>query len=571
MRDKYVSFDIFDTLIRRVLSTNKIYEMMELVLVNHKISFGNGFCSKRLAAEESLSGKIYTLDDIYNTYFFQDITLENIEVLKSMEIEYEINNCVVNEEGKSLYDKYKDRYQVICISDMYFNFDVIEKILQHAGYIDIKKIYVSSDAKAEKKNGKLFQYVLQDLNIHPWQMIHFGDSWRRDWLMPKLNFIRSKHISRKHQLRVNERFYFEFGFWVVGPVIYEFCNWIHEKSKGRSCFFLSREGEVLARYYDILFGSKSKILYISRKVALRGLAYKYLNSNTLQNMIEHTSLDRYETIGSLLKRIGLDDDKVYDLFEQNGFQKAEPLSQEFFDCFETNKHLFMYLLHDFSDLYCDYLRKNLNDNNYLIDLGWQGSIQKCIELAIENSNQNIYGLYFGCVNSDNKAGFLFESKDHIYHNIMNFSGLLENIFMPMHGSVISLRKAGEEIEPVYDEFEFDENSCNIISEVQSGIEHLIMLLQPFAGKRCFDKCKIREHLIHFGCVPSVTYVKKFKGMGFYDNGEKRFLIEDFDYFNIKSCKRQFIQSKWKTAYLINGLKISYNYSNIINMFRKLLG
>lgn len=548
-----------------------ILPFTELALVNHNVSFGNGFCSKRLAAEESLSGKIYTLDDIYNTYLFQDITLENIDVLKSMEIEYELNNCVVNEEGKSLYNKYKDRYQIICISDMYFSSDIIGKILRQAGYIDVKKIYVSSEAQAEKKNGKLFQYVLQDLNIHPWQMIHFGDSWRSDWLMPKFNFIHSKHISRKHQLRVNENFYFEFGFWVVGPVIYEFCNWIHEKSKDGTCLFLSREGEILAQYYDILFRSKSKILYISRKVALSGLAYSYLKTNTLQSMIENTSLDRYETIESLLKRIGLDNDIVYELFEQNGFQKAEPLSQDFFDCFETNKFHFMYLLHDFSDLYYDYLRKNLDDNNFLIDLGWQGSIQKCIELANGNSDQNIYGLYFGCVNSDNKAGFLFESKDHIYHNIMNFSGLLENIFMPMHGSVISLRKPGEEIEPVCDELEFDKNSCHIICEVQSGIEQLILLLQPFAGKRCFDKCKITEHLIHFGCVPSVRYVQKFKNMGFYDNGKKRFLIEDFDYHNIKNMKRQFIQSKWKTAYLVNAFKCGFNFSFFINIIRKYLG
>lgn len=571
MIKQYVSFDVFDTLIRRVLSTNKIYEMMELALVNHNVSFGNGFCSKRLAAEESLSGKIYTLDDIYNTYLFQDITLENIDVLKSMEIEYELNNCVVNEEGKSLYNKYKDRYQIICISDMYFSSDIIGKILRQAGYIDVKKIYVSSEAQAEKKNGKLFQYVLQDLNIHPWQMIHFGDSWKRDWLMPKLNFIQSKHISRKHQLCVNEHFYFEFGFWVVGPVIYEFCNWIHEKSKDGTCVFLSREGEIFAQYYDILFKTKSKILYISRKVALSGLAYRFLKTNTLQSMIENTSLDRYETIGSLLKRIGLDNNGVYELFEQNGFYKEERLSHDFFDCFERKKDQFLYLLHDYSEIYYDYLQKNLDENNYLVDLGWQGSIQKCIELALENSDQTVYGLYLGCTNSKNKAGFLFESKDYIYHNIMNFSGLLENIFMPMHGSVISLRTAGEEFEPIYDEFEFDENSCNIISEVQSGIEHLIVLLQPFAGKHCLDKCKIKKNLIHFGCEPSVTYVKKFKGMGFYDNGEKRLLIEDFDYFNINKSKRKFIQSKWKTAYLINGLKISYNYSNIINIFRKLLG
>ena len=77
---RYVSFDIYDTLVHRLFSTAQIYQMMERILNEEKIT--EHFAERRISAEQLLrdSGKvIYTLEDIYETKYFEKIPESGIK------------------------------------------------------------------------------------------------------------------------------------------------------------------------------------------------------------------------------------------------------------------------------------------------------------------------------------------------------------------------------------------------------------------------------------------------------------------------------------------------------------
>ena len=72
---------------------------------------------------------------------------------------------------------------------MYFPELIIRKILKKCNISKFEKLYISSEVGVEKRTGKLFEYVLKDLDIKPNQMIHFGDRRKTDNIIPRLKGI----------------------------------------------------------------------------------------------------------------------------------------------------------------------------------------------------------------------------------------------------------------------------------------------------------------------------------------------------------------------------------------------
>ena len=57
-------------------------------------------------------------------------------------------------------------------------------MLWKEGYISFTKYYVSSDLGKRKDFGDMYDYILQDLKIHPSRIIHIGDNTLSDWSIP---------------------------------------------------------------------------------------------------------------------------------------------------------------------------------------------------------------------------------------------------------------------------------------------------------------------------------------------------------------------------------------------------
>lgn len=207
---KCVSFDVFDTLVKRPFYTpTDLFAFLSRdyrLITNSKT--GMEFEKIRILAEQQTREKIakinptyqdVTLDEIYETIQEEyNINNEVLEQLKNKEIEYELRFCDRRNSGYELYQLALEMgKKVICTSDMYLSKEVISKILEKNGYTKHEKIYVSSQFRITKSNGELFEYVLNEEKVLGEEIIHIGDNWHSDVQVPKNKYnINAIHLPK---------------------------------------------------------------------------------------------------------------------------------------------------------------------------------------------------------------------------------------------------------------------------------------------------------------------------------------------------------------------------------------
>ncbi len=558
---KYVSFDVYDTLIKRTIPLHEIYDLMEKEL---KI---DNFKNKRIKAEELAKkncGNNYNIENIYQ-YFDDNLTNIDKEKIIKLEKEYEIKNSTVDTNGLYYYNKYKDKYKIICISDMFLDKKTIKKILKINGY-EVYKLYVSCEENKSKKESNLYKKVINDLNINKNELLHIGDALRSDYLNPKLLGIKSKLI-RNNQY--NEYYYNNLGYSLFGPLIYEFCHFIYDNiEKNYKLFFVSREGDFYRKCFNILYPDiETKMIYLSRKSILSSIFGLFKKNNIDRtNLMNYISLKRNETVYDFIKRLGLNPDKYKCSLANYNIKLNDLFKSKMIDYFLECKYLKDDLL-DNLELFNKYIDATLSDNNILVDIGWKGSMQNLLSKYIEitKSKKKIKGLYLGVMDKKMKDGYLFNENNDVCQNVLNYSGLLEVISMPNYGTTIGYKSMNEKIYPIFAPSEFTKNSAKIIKNIQEGIECFLNKMLLFDNKINIDKEKIIKSLNNFGNNPTLKDIKYLKKLNFYDNGISYNLVEPI---KLSKLKENFLNTKWKSAYLKELLKIKLPYGKIIIWLRK---
>lgn len=212
---KYVSFDIFDTLVKRPFF---VPHDLFVLLNKYFIEYTNGasgmeFSKIRIYCENLARERIITdecqevtLDEIYSVIKTEyGISQDILEKLKTKEIEYELRFCERRNIGYELYtlalamDK-----KVIFTSDMYLPKQVIQNILDKNEYIKNEKLYLSSEVKLTKAKGNLFEYILEDLNIESTEMLHIGDNYQSDVETPQRLNINVRHLPKATDVALNQ-------------------------------------------------------------------------------------------------------------------------------------------------------------------------------------------------------------------------------------------------------------------------------------------------------------------------------------------------------------------------------
>lgn len=174
---KYISFDIFDTLIKRKVDNPKaVFNYMEnKVLRENSISIKK-FYLKRILAEK-ISHRIYNEPNIYQIYSFFPTIKKVKSKLIALEIETEKFLTMAN---PIIFDLYQfclnNNKKIIITSDMYIPKEMMQKILNNSGYKGYSKLYISCDVKKSKRKGTIYPYILEDLNIKNENLIHIGDN-----------------------------------------------------------------------------------------------------------------------------------------------------------------------------------------------------------------------------------------------------------------------------------------------------------------------------------------------------------------------------------------------------------
>ena len=168
-----ISFDVFDTLLTRCcLEPKDVFSQVE------KMTRQKGYANARLKAERRANRRVAlgvtrgetSLDEVYSF-------IPRFCDLKDAELECEKSCIRANPEAVELWFRAGElgKRRVI-VSDMYLPRQFIEKLLKANGVTGWDGIYVSSEYKARKKTGKLYQIMMKDQGVEPTQVLHIGDN-----------------------------------------------------------------------------------------------------------------------------------------------------------------------------------------------------------------------------------------------------------------------------------------------------------------------------------------------------------------------------------------------------------
>lgn len=302
-----VSFDIFDTLLLRTYAkpVDLFYHLEKLYKVDN-------FALNRIEAEKKarLNKEEVTIDEIYSEIPQYSFMLEK-------EIELEAKNLHQNKEMFDIYQyALKEGKKVIITSDMYLPFNVIEDVLIKNGYSDFYKLYLSNVYNKTKFSGKLFDLILEELNIKQKDILHIGDNYNIDYLSAKNkgmnafyyksvisrylkkhnNLVEFYNKNKSYELSIlmmlsaeNEIFskdyWYNIGFTYGGIIALGYIDFIKAKLKENDIedlIFVARDGYTLKRVFDNQnLNVNSYYVYASRGLCnpeLNSEVHNYLNN-----------------------------------------------------------------------------------------------------------------------------------------------------------------------------------------------------------------------------------------------------------------------------------------------------
>ncbi len=616
-----ISFDLFDTLITRNFNRpTDLFDLIQNQIEQCEIGIKQ-FKLKRIAAEYQAhrvgghKSKEVTLDYIYEILGrYYNVDLENLVQLKNMEIEMEENACEINREGYEIYQYcIQKKKKIIVCTDMYLPKCTIERILSK-NKIVYDKLFLSNEIGCSKAfKGKLFKYVIQDLNIEGEKILHIGDNWKSDIFFSRLNMMKSMHISKKNHCTIYDRknrkfeyevlnnfinnhlnlkkdYYWKAGYQTLGPILYGLSIWLSEQLKRDrmdKIFFLSRDGFIIQKAFNMINPElENKYIYASRKALI--IPTLWMNRDP-KNLVTVMKFPRWLRVMDFLERMGLESSKYKSCVENCGYKLDSLINIE-----KEVKELKFQKLWEviFKDIEKNSLNGYANAVNYLkkidfhgkvaiIDIGWNGYMQQALEQLIKMAkiDADVRGYYLGvqtdsCVQNEYKMqGFLFQKNfnEDICAKLTFCRSLMETFFIAEHGSVKRYTEDGIE----FLDFEYrDTKSLKILKKVQDGA---LAFVRDFSNYKLSKYLYIDPHtaITNFfvlGNNPSKLDVEKM-GEILYLNDELRYLLPQVSrwryYFNFKKFITDLKYSVWVTGLLKKVCIVNLNFFNVAMKLRKI--
>lgn len=450
--EELYSFDIFDTLVtRRVATPTGIFAIMQYIIANQtnlpqfiKDNFFRIRIETEKLVRKCMSRKFrheeITINEIYETIKNDyNLTTEEVEFLKNLEVTTEINNIVpIQENIMSVKELITKGAKVVLISDMYLSADIIRRFLVKIDSIfqDIK-IYVSSEYRVKKSTGNLYLKVQEEEQADFKKWVHIGDNKNGDIkqannlgirtkyyappaLMPYEKFLLSNgddnvfyqgtvgaaRLSRFNRSDINKDKY-DFGASLAAPILYNYVDYIIQQSLLRNLktlYFVARDGYIPKLIADIIIAKKNlniktKYIYGSR------LAWKVPTEDNFDEFIDRifeeykknflislVSVPLGMESSKLCKLLGIqDENKELDKEQQeillNKIKTTSDIRQIIIDSNLTKKMLIM-----------DYLKQEIDlteENLAFVDLDGSGKTQDIVSELLNNiAPCNVYYFYF---------------------------------------------------------------------------------------------------------------------------------------------------------------------------------
>ncbi len=611
---KYISFDIFDTLVvRNVMKPTDVFKVVEEKynsIYKDKIS---DFSTNRIKAQKDASLKDEKLETLIEDFYKELENYYDKDVCKKLckiEKEVEINLCVPNKKYIELYrELIENNKKIIITSDMYLDLDTINKILKKCGITKYEKLYLSSLYQKRKSNGSMYDFIIKDLNISSNDLIHIGDNVISDYLIPKFKRIKVQRVKNKKEVMfynkrvkdynyymlekfisnnidLSKSYYERMGYETFGPILYGFSKWLQNNIKTDKIFFLSRDGYLISKAFNILEKKDSTYFYASRRALIIPTLFM---EEDLKGMTDKLYIRDYIKVGNLFRKLGLEESDYKDIVIKHGYSVDDNIKYE--DLFKDD---FTKLFNDIKPVIHSNSKKELENlllymrqegfsgDVSIVDIGWNGNMQRAFNNIVnyKKDKTNIEGFYVGVlpesknIGKINMHGFLFDDKNNrdIYLCLKVINSIFESMFLAPHGSVKKYKNDNGKIKPVLLDYEFDEGiEKKSYEEIQEGALQFIRdfnnsdlkYLLDIDSRICF------YNMQKFAYYPKLRDVEKF--------GDFKFLEDDIIYlakpkklsYYLCHPKKLFLDvytSGWLIGFMKRLTLINIFYTNLYKIY-----
>ncbi len=607
-----ISFDIFDTLIKRNLSEPKsLYDYVEKEYNRiHPAKKVSEFRTLRSEAEREARNshplEEVTFDEIYS---FLSLPKHIKTELQKLEKTLEVKFCEPNHDIVYIYRKCRSlKKRVILVSDMYLPQVVIENMLYKCGIAGYEKLYLSSEIGVQKKDGRLYDFVIQDLGVKSSSIFHIGDRKKTDNLIPRFKGMGSIYVPHFYRYTtfltqtdlketksslfpyVNNQLpkyrrkseVFRWGYETLGPIIIGFCSWIHkmvEKHQIDTLLFLSRDMYIFVDIYRQLYGSEGKnVVYL--EVSRKSLRNAYiLKKGTLKAIFDTMTRKAY-TIDELLEAMDISSNELPSLSEgikshlnRNDKVRFDDQNIEWFE--ELDRLIIPALKRKENNTYRYLEQMGVvgAGKNAVIDIGWHGTIQNMMETIC---GKKMTGLYMGISKRNtfddmDVYGYWFRLKNEVDQNmLLSVTYIFETILFPHLGTTTDYELKEGRYCPVYEEKEVIDYTP--IKQFQNGARRFVLDYISFFGKEInIRSSEAVRAFIRLAFEPGIEQVKAFSRLQ-YEEGIIENMIEaeslQHYIFHPVDFIRDYKVSRWKEGVIKQVLPWVKNPHQLNEMLRK---
>lgn len=382
--------------------------------------------------------------------------------------------------------------------------------------------------------------------------------------------------------------YFQYGFEVLGPLLFGFSNWLHGQMTGQKfehLFFFSRDGYLLLKAYNELYPDNETpvdYLYISRKAAREAQLWINSGLHAVSGLFpENIYLGCREFCGYF----NIADDETFRIWEKCGLKK----DMKFFpgdllqdsrlrDFYERVKPRIVEESKKSYEKMVKYLaQKNFHGKVGIVDIGWRGTIQDCLNVIFRNNAPagcEVVGCYLGLSREASCAGdkISFISPDEEPQEFD--AGFVEYPFLAPEGSLLGYSYAEDNtIKPVLADYEYDRESHLIAKSMQEGTLYFIKCAKDFPdGYFKWDPAFSYANLKRISKHPRLWEAELFGDLAYYDGGKRQIAApRSFAYYllHMKDFPYDLSVSGWRIAFLKRLFKAGFDYNRILKLYKNL--
>lgn len=611
----YISFDIFDTLIKR--NFEKPTNVFEYIEDRYQLC---DFAKNRIMAEKNAREKFgeITLEQIYSEF---KIINKEIDINKLIDIEKDVESycCVVNPNILPVLDYcYENKKNIVIVTDMYLPRNVIEEIL-NKNKIKYYKLYISCEEKCSKSDKKIFKYVLEDLKIRNNQLIHIGDNFKSDYLNPRMcgiksikikkDFIRIFHYNNISNIDeevlkfyinnsvMKDDYFYRNGFSILGPLLYCFCKWLHDEVLNNdidNILFFSRDGLIIKKAYEKIYGEnkKNQYFYISRRAVIVP-SLKYYQ--TIDEMFDNMYLEKDVKLSKILKNLGIEvNDTIKNEALKNGVNLDNIVNIKRMIETKDSNYCFINSLKDKifkqsseeNEAFLNYIGAcSLGKKVAIVDIGWFGNMQNAIQNIVKNEKTDIdiFGYYVG-LNPYNKnqkkyymKGFLFDENNNqaLYEYERRYNSIFETMFSAKHASL--KRYMIDEKNKVSLIFKENDNAdkIDIIERYQSGALDFVEKFNKYCENITFkaENVNILNIANDFGTNPNMEDAINWGELRFESGSSEKYIAKTRHLLKYLISPWNFIDDLkrcyWKIGFFKRVIKLKVNYNKLYDLLKKM--